>query len=61
MKACKRVGVSVSIVIPVLNEAQALPRILTAVEQLQQGFETEIRAVVKEIGLDAQELDKDDF
>ena len=45
MKACKRVGVSVSIVIPVLNEAQALPRILTAVEQLQQGFETEIIVV----------------
>ena len=36
---------SVSIVIPVLNEAQALPRILTAVEQLQQGFETEIIVV----------------
>jgi len=28
---------------------------------IPKGFETEIRAVVKEIGLDAQELDKDDL
>ena len=38
-------NVSLSIVIPVLDEAHALPRILAAVEQCQQGFETEVIVV----------------
>jgi rSAM/selenodomain-associated transferase 2 len=45
LKVNKQIDVSLSIVIPVLNEAHALPRILAAVEQWQQGFETEVIVV----------------